>query len=183
MQSQIDAAAQVLRSGGVVAYPTESCFGLGCDPRNKVAVSRILDMKRRPFSKGVILLADRFDVFRYYLERMPEDVLARMHETWPGPYTWICPARNGVSRLLKGQHQTLAVRVSAHPPAARISRAARMCIVSTSANVATRPPLRTPGSVKRVFGGLVDLIVDLPIGGEALASRITNAMTGEVVRI
>ncbi len=179
-------AAGVIRSGGVVAYPTESCFGLGCDPRNATAVRRILRIKRRPWAKGLIVIADRYNRLLPYVNlsgaRRREQILG----SWPGRHTWLLPAATGLPhstvRRLCGAHTTLAVRVTAHRDAAQLCQLARTAIVSTSANRAGRRMLRSADAVLREFGDEVDFIVDGRIGNARAPSIIRHFETGEVVR-
>ncbi len=179
---QITSACKVLREGGVLAYPTESCFGLGCDPSNVAAIKKILMLKRRTRDKGVILIADRFARLSRFLEELPQSTLDKVLRSWPGPNTWLCPSSTSTSRWLRGQHDTLGVRVTAHPFAAQISHQAGMAIVSTSANRANRPSLRTAGAVIREFGKDIDYVVDLPIGSLTMPSTIRHAITNSVIR-
>ena len=102
-------AAQVVRRGGLVAYPTEYCFGLGCDPLSRAAVLRLLRLKRRPTEKGLILIASDIAQLARYVEDIPDKVLA----TWPGPHTWLLEAREGVPGWITGKHPRIAVRVTA----------------------------------------------------------------------
>lgn len=182
VMDQIHRAAQVIRNGGVIAYPTESCYGLGCDPDNIAAIKRILKIKKRSRDKGLILISDRFDRLRCYLEPLPIDRQKIILASWPGPITWLCPARVGTSPWLKGDHDTLGVRVTAHPVAAKICRVAGMPLVSTSANLATRPPLRHSRIVNKVFSDKLDYVVDAAIGRQHQPSRIIHALTGAVIR-
>jgi L-threonylcarbamoyladenylate synthase len=179
---QIHRAAQVIRKGGVIAYPTESCYGLGCDPDNIAAIKRILKIKKRSRDKGLILISDRIDRLLRYLEPLQIDRQIMILESWPGPVTWLWPARSGTSRWLKGEHDTLGVRVTAHPVAAKICRASGMPLVSTSANLAMRPPLRHSRIVNKVFSDKLDYVVEAAIGQQLQPSRIIHALTGEVIR-
>jgi len=176
------AAARTIRKGGLVAYPTEAVFGLGCDPRNTNALRRILRLKRRDASKGLILIASSFYQLRPYIAAAPEDVLARVRTTWPGPVTWLMPARPWVSQLLRGRHESVAVRVTAHPVAAALCRAAGMAIVSTSANISGGAPARTPGQVRARFGTRVDYVLSGPVDRTASPTRICDVLTGRVQR-
>ncbi|MGB5495457.1 MAG: Sua5/YciO/YrdC/YwlC family protein, partial [Sedimenticolaceae bacterium] len=108
-------AARVLRAGGVVAYPTEAVFGLGCDPLNRSAVLRLLAIKQRPMDKGLILIANRLEQLLPFLRPLDPKVEQRLQETWPGPVTWLLPAHPAAPRWLRGRHTKLAVRVTAHP--------------------------------------------------------------------
>ena len=113
-------AADLLLMGGIVAYPTEAVYGLGCDPLNRAAVYRLLALKRRPVDKGLILIASRFDQLRPFVQPVDDDVRQRLDDTWPGPNTWLLPARTDCPAWLRGRHRTLAVRVTAHPLAAAL---------------------------------------------------------------
>lgn len=176
-------AAAVIRAGGVVAYPTESCFGLGCDPRNVRAIRRILRLKHRSSTRGLILIADRFAPLRPFLssDALPPDRWVYIFASWPGENTWLLPARNA-SRWLRGAHATLAVRVTAHREAARLCRLARMPLVSTSANRTGRRALRSAQSVVREFGDGVDYVVPGRVGNARAPSIIRQGATGQVVR-
>lgn len=179
--SEIQRAAAVIRSGGVVAYPTESCFGLGCDPSNREAVRRILRMKRRPASKGLILIGANIAQFRPFLRPLTVNQKCTLSKSWPGPVSWLVPVRTGL-RLLSGNHDTLAVRIPAHLVARQLSLAAGMAIVSTSANRAQRPAATTARDVRRIFGNEVDYILEGRIGGSAKPSEIRDLASGRVIR-
>ncbi len=176
------AAARTLAAGGLVAYPTEAVFGLGCDPDNPEAIDRLLALKRRPWQKGLILLAADLDQLRPYLARLTAEQEARLAASWPGPHTWLAPAARGLARRLRGEHTTLAVRVSAHPPAAALARAFGKPVISTSANRAGRPPLRSAEVVRRLFGTRLDHVLIGPTGGQAQPTAIRDLISGEVVR-
>lgn len=176
-------AAGIIRAGGVVAYPTESCFGLGCNPRNTAAIRRILRLKRRPRSKGLILIADhRRRLLPHYVDSFAVGCRRQILDSWPGRHTWLLPAGRHVSRWLRGNHRTLAVRVTAHREAAHLCRLARMPVVSTSANRAGRRALRSAHAVRREFGDEIDFIVAGRIGADASPSIIRHGETGRVVR-
>lgn len=175
-------AVRAVRRGGVVAYPTEGVFGLGCDPRREAAVRRILSLKRRPVKKGLILIAADFSQLQPYLLPLTSEIRARLEATWPGAVTWLLPARSEVPRWLKGRHDTLAVRVTAHPLAAHFCRALSSAVVSTSANRAARPPARTALQVRRAFGAGIDYILPGATGGRAGPSEIRDGVTGQRLR-
>jgi L-threonylcarbamoyladenylate synthase len=175
-------AAAVLRRGGVVAYPTESCYGLGCDPNRHEAVRRLLHLKGRPWQKGLILISDHVQRLYPYIGTPPGEITQRVLPTWPGPVTWLIPARPSVSRWLRGSHPQLAVRVTAHPGAAALCRHAGMPLVSTSANRSGRPPARSAGAVRREFGNRIDYVLEGTVGALARPTEIRNGVTGEIVR-
>lgn len=178
----VQEAVRTLRAGGLVAYPTEAVFGLGCDPRNESALERLLELKRRPTDKGLILLAADAAQLSDWVEPLPEVAAARVRASWPGPVTWVMPARAGVSPLLRGAHASLAVRVTAHPLAAALARAFGGALVSTSANLSGEPPARDMETLRARFGDAVDYYLDGPLGGRDRPSEIRDALSGATLR-
>ena len=179
---QLRAAARMVRAGGLIAYPTEAVYGLGCDPRNARAVRRLLALKRRSPRKGLILIAADFAQLMPYLQPLTPADRTRLDATWPGPYTWLIPARPDVPRWLRGRYETLAVRVTAHPLAAALCRACGHPLVSTSANFSGRPPARTALAVRRQLGERIDALLPGPTGGAAQPTEIRDLRTGRRVR-
>lgn len=180
----LETAADALRRGGVVAYPTEAVYGLGCDPHVESALTRLFALKRRPLQRGVLLIAaDYAQIERYIaLDRVPADALARVRDSWPGPNTWILPRSALVPAWISGGHAGVALRVTAHPPAAALCRAFGGALVSTSANRHGEPPARTAAELRTVFGDELDAIVDAPVGGLERPTAIRDAISGEFVR-
>ncbi|HEY5719640.1 MAG TPA: Sua5/YciO/YrdC/YwlC family protein, partial [Gammaproteobacteria bacterium] len=115
---RLRAAARAVRRGGVIAYPTEAVYGLGCDPLDAVAVFELLELKGRPVGKGLILIAADFAHLRPFVDEVGPAAMAAVHASWPGPHTWLLPARAATPPWLSGDFDTLAVRVTAHPVAA-----------------------------------------------------------------
>ena len=176
-------AARVIKQGGIVAYATESCFGLGCDPRNIRSVQKIVRMKKRAPDKGLILIADHFSRFGRYLDHIPEKYQEEVFASWPGPYTWLIPAKTDVSFWLRGQFETIAVRVTAHRQARRLCQMLGSALVSTSANKAGRPSLKTSQSVIREFGSEIDYVLPGLIGKDATPSTIRDSRNGNLIRM
>ena len=183
-------AAGVLRAGGVVAYPTEAVYGLGCDPWCEAALERILEIKRRRRAKGFILVgaepAQLEPFVRPEWMAWVERHLGRPRRPSERPVTWLLPARAGVPAAVTGgaagPSARVAVRVSAHPAAAGICRAFGGAIVSTSANAASAPPARTALDVRLRLGRGLDLVVPGPTGGHSRPSTIRDAATGRTLR-
>lgn len=172
-------AAEAMRAGGVVAYPTEAVFGLGCDPRNESAVRRILTLKQRREDAGLILIASDFTQFEGWLgEADPAPALA----TWPGPVTWRFPRAPGVPDWIGGAHPTLAVRVTAHPVCRKLCDCFGGPIVSTGASPRSAPPAKSAGVVEGWFGTFIDGIVAGPLGGLERCSEVRDLATGEIER-
>jgi L-threonylcarbamoyladenylate synthase len=144
-------AARALKAGRSLAYPTEGVFGLGCDPRNERAVRALLNLKGRPSNKGLILIAADLAQLEPYIAPLAPAQRQILEATWPGPVTWILPARPQTPTWLRGEHAALAARVTAHGPSAALCRAFGGALVSTSANPAGRPPAKTRLKVRRYF--------------------------------
>jgi len=170
-----------LKQGGVIAYPTESCYGLGCDPRNRRAVMRLLRLKGRPQRKGLILIASTFGQLQPYAASLSAEQWRTVAPSWPGPVTWLLPAARTTPAWLRGSHKSIAVRVSAHPPAARLCQVLRMALVSTSANRTGMVPARSYRQCARQFGVGV-LTVPGQIGRRRRPSTILDLASGEVMR-
>jgi L-threonylcarbamoyladenylate synthase len=169
-----------LKRGGVIAYPTESCYGLGCDPMNRRAVQRILQLKGRRSGKGLILIAVSRRQLRPYAARSS---IQAAWETgrWPGPVTWTLPATRTCPSWLTGDHKTVAVRITAHPVAAGLCRQAGMALVSTSANKSGHKPAKTARQCQRIFGSRVRVISGR-IGARKRPSTLIDLASGKVLR-
>ncbi|GAB7562142.1 L-threonylcarbamoyladenylate synthase [Methylobacillus methanolivorans] len=178
---QARALQAFLRSGGVIAYPTESCFGLGCDPTNPHALKRLLRIKGRPQRKGLIVITDRFAHLQALIAPTTPEQKQRMFERWPGPHTWLVPASKRCPALLRGKHTSLAVRVTANPFAANLCRNAGMALVSTSANHNGRVPAKTTRECLRLFGSRVKVLPGRT-GGASKPSTIQDLLTGTILR-
>ncbi|WP_434026429.1 Sua5/YciO/YrdC/YwlC family protein [[Pseudomonas] boreopolis] len=180
----LDAAVAALHAGGVIAYPTEAVWGLGCDPRQEPAVMRLLQIKRRPVEKGVIVVADDLATLHDWLDlaALPPERLAVVRASWPGPNTWILPASAQAPAWVTGRHPGIAVRISAHPLVERLCRAWGAPLVSTSANLAGMPPARSRGELDPALLASIDGLLDGETGGLAQPTPIRVALTGEVLR-
>ena len=141
-----------LKSGGLIAYPTESCYGLGCDPRNRRAVLRILKLKRRPQQKGLILIASDYHQVERFLQPLTSAEQGRMANDEAQTVTWLMPVKPSCPRWLRGNHDTLAVRLTAFPLAKDLCRSAGSALVSTSANRSGQRPAKTYAECQRMFG-------------------------------
>jgi len=178
----ISQAVQRLRAGQVIAYPTEAVYGLGCDPVNEDAVRSILGLKSRPEAAGLILIADRFERFEPFVGPLGPGLLDRALATWPGPVTWLFPRGDGVPDWLAGSHDTIALRVSAHPVCRELCAAFGGAIVSTSANPSGAEPARTAACVDAYFGNRIGGVVEGSLGARELCSEIRDLASGRVLR-
>ena len=172
---------QHLRSGGIIAYATESCYGLGCDPRNARAVKRILQIKSRPQKKGLILIAANIRQLLPYVTTPGAAQIKILKQSWPGPTTFLMAASKRTPRGLRGQHQKIAVRVTAHPDAAGLCAALGMALVSTSANKSGLRPSKNYRDCVKNFGGSV-MVLPGRIGKRNRPSTIKDLESGRITR-
>jgi L-threonylcarbamoyladenylate synthase len=179
---EVEDAAALLRDGGVLAYPTEGVYGLGCDPDNRVAFEKIFAMKRRPPEQGVLLIAADLEHVRDWIGEAPESAFARANAIWPGAHTFIFPRSPRVPEWVAGGHAGIALRVTAHAPSAALCRAFGGPIVSTSANRHGEPPARSAADIRAIFGDEPDGVLDAPLGGLDKPTPITDAVTGAIIR-
>ena len=184
MKDSLPDAVAALRAGGVVAYPTEAVYGLGCDPQDQAAFDRLFAIKQRPPTQGVLLIAADFAAVERYIDlaAVPADAIARAKSTWPGPNTWIFPRSAATPSWLAGTHAGIALRVTAHALAAELCRAFGGALVSTSANRHGEPPARSADEVRAAFGDEIDAVLNGPLGGLERPTPIRDAMTGVTVR-
>jgi L-threonylcarbamoyladenylate synthase len=179
---RIDQAARTILDGGVVAYPTEAVYGIGCQPQNEQGLSRIVKIKRRDARKGLIIVAAGID----QLESLAEIPDAYLNDGllpgWPGPVTWVVPAGRYASSLLTGGRSTIAVRISDHPIVRRLCQRTGSALVSTSANFSGRPPAVSALMVRRTLGKEIDYVLTGPLGQQKKPTEIRDLRTGTVLR-
>jgi L-threonylcarbamoyladenylate synthase len=168
--------------GGVIAYPTEAVYGLGCDPENQDAVLRILKLKSRPASAGLILIADRLERFASYIGPVSASAREQAMATWPGPVTWLFPRAAKVPDYLAGVHNTIALRITAHAGCQALCEAFGGPIVSTSANPSNEQPARSAAQVAAYFGDRLCGILEGSLGTSDQPSEIRDLATGRVIR-
>ena len=173
-------ASEVLLGGGVIAYPTEGVFGLGCLPDDTDAVERLLWIKQRSPHKGLILIAARPQQLDDWIDPAVRGVLPEPDPRQP--ITWIVRPATRVPAIVTGDNPGLAVRITSNPTAAAICNAVDMPIVSTSANIAGRPVARNSFVLHRNFGRLVDFVVPGECGPASGPSEIRELETGRVLR-
>ena len=181
--ASITHAVQVLRRGGVIAYPTEAVFGLGCDPQNAIAVQGVLNLKQRSADQGLLLIAADFaQIAPYIADDCPAAAMELAQTSWPGPHTWVFPASERAPDWIIGNQRGIALRVTAHPVAAALCRAFESPLVSTSANRHGVDPAITASEVEREFGALLDAIVTGEVGASKKPTTIRDAVSGEWLR-
>lgn len=183
--ANLDEAAALLKAGGILVYPTEAVFGLGCDPRCEDAVVRLYALKQRATSQGFLLIASDERQLEPYVDWsiVPLARLQEIRASWPGPCTWVLPRRDGTPRALTGDHGGIAVRVTAHRPAAALCRRFGGALVSTSANLHGRSPARSVQEVVRQLDTTaVEAVLRGPLGGLLQPTPIRDGLTGSFVR-
>ncbi len=177
----VQKAIHVCKAGGVIAYPTEAVFGLGCIPLYEQSVRRILRLKRRSVRKGLILVASETAQLEEFVDFSKIKNLKTVFDSWPGPFTWLIPARQTTPFWLTGEHKTLAVRVSSH------NLIKSLCanlgpIVSTSANPSNAYPAKSSQRVRSYFPREIDYVIAAKITNNRNPSEIRDAKTGEILR-
>lgn len=185
---QLIQANIALQQGGIIAYPTEAVYGYGCDPSNEDAVLSLLTLKNRPWQKGLILIAANLDQIAPLLAPLSQQQQQQLEASWPGPVTWLIPdEKQLVPRWVKGDHPSVAVRVTAHPTARRLCERWGGPIVSTSANRSGEAPCFTELVLRLRLSSLQawqrpDVIVGGATLGFSKPSEIRDLISGELIR-
>lgn len=174
---------RALQQEEVIAYPTEAVFGLGCDPDSEKAVNALLALKQRPWQKGLILIAANYEQLKPYVNdaALSDAQREAIFSCWPGPVTWVIPARPETPHWLTGSFDSLAVRVSDHPLVQQLCSQYGKPLVSTSANLSGQEPCRTTEEVRIQFGVSLPVFTGL-VGGRLNPSEIRDALTGKQFR-
>lgn len=181
MNFHIRKAARCLEEGGVIAYPTEGIYGIGCLPQFVDAVERVIAIKGRSAAAGLILIAADVELLTGWIAPDAAE-LENLLRPVEYPTTWIVTAREGLDPLLTGGRPTLAVRITDHPIATALSKAVGGPLVSTSANRAGKAPAMTGHEARHKLGYLLDYVISGPLGNAAGPSEIRVAATDQVLR-
>ena len=179
---RIRESVKMLADGAVLACPTEGVWGLSCDPWNEEAVTRLLGLKSRPWQKGLILVGSRVEQFALLLQGLTRSQQSSLELSWPGHTTWLVPHRGLVPYWVCGEHEKVALRVSAHPVVAQLCEAFGGPLISTSANRAGAQPALEQHQLWRYFNGGLDGVVAGRLGGNRRPSTIRDLETDKVVR-
>jgi L-threonylcarbamoyladenylate synthase len=179
---RIRQAVHVLNGGGIIAYPTEAVWGLGCDPVDELAVARILELKDRTVQKGLILVAASQQQFEWLLHDLTTPQRSRLDLSWPGNTTWLVPHRGRVPGWISGNHDTVALRVSDHRVTRDLCQAFGGPLVSTSANARGCRAAQQQFQVRRYFGDAIDYLVSGNLGGKRSPSMICDLVSDRVIR-
>ena len=157
---RLDEAGAVLRRGGLVAFPTESFYGLGADALDEAAVARVFQAKGRPETKPVLVLVESVAMAEDLVADLSEEVRGLMARHWPGPLTLVLRARPHVPPALTAGTGTVGVRMPGHAIAGALVRAAGRPITAPSANPSGAAPPTTASEVRAYFPAALDLILD-----------------------
>jgi len=171
-----------VQRGGVIAYPTESVWGLGCDPFNRHAITKVLQLKKRSASKGLILVAANMAQIDWLLEGLSSSQHKVLQQSWPGHTTWLLPHNGRVPQNVCGSHDTIAVRVSAHPVVRALCEGVGGPLVSTSANPQGLPAAKNSTDVRRYFGKQALTLCAGCVGRYPSPSVIKDLRTSRIIR-
>jgi len=176
----VEEIAGVVRAGGVIGYPTETVYGIGCDPFNRDAVGRIYDIKQRPQSMPLLLLISGRGMLRGLVSEIPPVAEDLMRDFWPGPLTIVFRSSGRIPPPVSSDRGTVALRDSGLPFISELIGRLGFPLVSTSANLSGSPPARSAGEVMSLFGGRLDLVVDGGKSPSAEPSTVVDVSDGKV---
>ena len=181
-ETQIDGAVALLRRGGVVAYPTDTLYGLGASVFDEAAVERVFEIKRRPQGMPLPLLLTGSEMLPMVVDKVSRTALSLAEMFWPGPLTLVLPKNPLVPSLVAARGWTVAVRVPDHPVPRELARLLGNPITGTSANRSGGPEPSTAEEVRRQLGDQVDMIVQAGPSPAGRASTILD-ITGKTARV
>ncbi len=174
-----EALTQILQQGGVIAYPTEAVFGLGCDPRNETAVMRLLALKQRTIDKGLILIASEFSQVSDFLLPLSEQ---QKQYTGASETTWVFPAKENAPQWITGEFNSIAIRISKHQAVKQLCQTFGSALISTSANLSGLQPAKTTQEVLKQFNQLLDGVLDQKVGTLSKPTEIRDSVSGKIIR-
>ena len=177
----INQAANIIKNGGLIAYPTETVYGLGADPHNAEAIQKIFTAKGRAEDKGIILLIRGVDDLSTLVHTVSPTAQILIEVFWPGPLTLVFRANRDLSPALLGGRDTIALRHSSSSVASRLLFALGGPITSTSANRSTEPPARSACEVENALGDHLDLILDGGPSDTTLPSTLVDVSTDRAI--
>jgi len=169
----------IFQTGGILAYPTEAVYGLGCDPDNEKAVHRLLSIKKRPIEKGLILIAADFSQVDKYLQPLSK---SQQEFTRPSDTTYIFPALDTAPKWLTGDFNSLAIRITKHPLAFELCSTLQSALISTSANISGQAPAKNAQEVSVQLGDKIDAILDGKTGDLLKPTAIRDSISGKIIR-
>lgn len=175
--------AEIMRQGGVIAYPTEAVWGLGCDPFNQSAVQKILKLKARPVEKGLILVAGKPCHLLDWTKKLSLESANRLTSKTSIPTSWVVPDTTVAPPWIRGKHESVAIRLSQHTAVRNLCNAFNGAIVSTSANPAGLNPALSKEEVYAYFGDEIDAIYDASLGESTQPSQVKDLISDTLFRL
>lgn len=170
-----------MQAGGVIACPTDTVYGLACHPLSAPGVAKLLQIKQRPWWKGLIIVAHDIELIKPYI-LYDRDSLKKAQQTWPGPVTWIFPSKSWVPRHLTGRHHGIAVRITQFSVIRDLCHTLGSPLVSTSANLSGHSVVTNRFQLTKQFYKQVDYIVPGKTGNPYQSSQIRHVVSGEMIR-
>lgn len=171
----LQTAASQVRKGGVILYPTDTIYGLGCDPFSEDALKRIFEIKQRPEKKGLLVLIPDMSWLRVLATELPRSFRLLSQRFWPGPLTFVLRSGPQVPRLLRGSPNAVGVRLPAAPFLSRLMSMIPGPIVSTSANISGSRGPASRDEMRTLLAPQVDLFLDAGELPEAVASTVVDS--------
>jgi len=176
----LNKAAATCNEGGVIAYPTESVFGLGCDPLNEQAVYKILQLKNRSIDMGLILIASDIEQLTPFI-----DITAKQRKQLTKttkPITWLVKPSNYTPEWITGKHNKIAIRITLHPLCKQLCERTNYPLISTSANPSGHKPAKNRLQVFNYFGNSIDYLLPGKIGKLNKPTEIRDLETNKIIR-
>ena len=168
----------MLSDNGLVAFPTETFYGIAADPFSEEAVEKLFHIKGRDKNKPVALIVSSLAMLDQLVVEVPQPYHNLIAAFWPGPLTLIFPAKETINSRLTGNTGTLGIRISSHPVATALCELLKRPITATSANISTMPPAINANQVKEIFGEKIDYIYDHGRAPGSLGSTIVSHSGG-----
>ncbi len=180
----IEKAAKVIAEGGVIVCPSEGVFGISCSVFNEEAIKRVIAVKHRSSSKGLIIVDSSMEYLKDYLDekRLDSKSKSLMDKMWPGPHTFVVPVISSFKNAAVRDDHTAGVRISAFRPLASLCELAKCPIVSTSANISGCDATSQLDKLDKKVTDNVDLVLTLPCGGQSAPTSIYNTLTHTLIR-
>lgn len=181
ISNNVDLAIDHLRKGNIIAYPTEAVYGLGCDPFNESSVLHLLKIKHRSQDKGLILIAANWEQISPLIQPLSSSQKLRIENRSSKPITWVFPATQQAPEWIRGDHNTIAIRITSHLLARELCAGFQRPIVSTSANLSNQPPAKNIAELEQYFPA-IDFILEGELGNLAKPTPIIDVLSGKLYR-
>ncbi len=178
---QNNLAVKLLKRGGIIAYPTESVYGLGCDATNLNAIAQLLSIKNRPQAKGLIILVSHIEQAFEFIAPLNQQQIETIKQPNIRATTWLLNKSSHLSPLLVGKHDKIAVRVTSNPVAKNLCQLLNKPLVSTSCNLSSKPASSHVSIVRNQMKMKLNLILSGSCGGQ-LPSRIVDLQSSRIIR-